>query len=55
MHTLLRLKITRKTKLVETKDIERGADLCRRGFLAKAPREKIYFKHSSPLAFAAKV
>jgi hypothetical protein len=30
-------------------------DLSRRGFLAKAPKENIYFKHSSPLALAAKV
>jgi hypothetical protein len=54
MHMLLRFKMTR-ISLVETKHIERGADLCRRGFFAKAPKEKIYFKHSSPLAFAAKV
>lgn len=29
--------------------------LYKRGLLANAPKENIYFKHSSPLGFAAKV
>lgn len=32
-----------------------NTNLSRRGFLANAPKENMYFKHNSPLALAAKV